>query len=78
MFEGTRCGVFEYKWFKPNTTYKVSVFIKSENNEAGLMKVRFYGGEDINRRYSKSTYGQVNLTLKLDKILLSELHYLSM
>lgn len=65
MFEGTRCGVFQnINGLKPNTTYKVSVFIKSENNEAGLMKVRFYGGEDINRRYSKSTYGQVSTTFK--------------
>ena len=58
-------GVFQnINSLKPNTTYKVSVFIKSENNEAGLMKVRFYGGEDINRRYSKSTYGQVSTTFK--------------
>ena len=65
MFEGTRCGIFQnVKGLKPNTTYKVSVFIKSENNEAALLKVRFYGDKDITRRYSKSQYGEVTATFK--------------
>ena len=65
MFEGTRCGIFQnVNGLKPNTTYKVSVFIKSENNEAALLKVRFYGDKDITRRYSKSQYGEVTATFK--------------
>ena len=65
MFEGTRCGIFQnINGLKPNTTYKVSVFIKSENNEAALLKVRFYGDKDITRRYSKSQYGEVTATFK--------------
>ena len=49
---------------KPNTTYKVSGYIKSQNSEAGLLKVRFYGGKDITRRYSKPEYGLVTATFK--------------
>ncbi len=65
MFEGTRCGIFQnVNGLKPNTTYKVSVFIKSENNEAALLKVRFYGDKDITRRYSKSQYGELTATFK--------------
>ena len=65
MFEGTKCGVFQkLSGLKPNTTYKVSAYIKSENNEAGLLKVRFYGGKDITRRYNKSEYGEVTATFK--------------
>ena len=65
MFEGTRCSIFQkINGLKPNTTYKVSVFIKSENNEAALLKVRFYGDKDITRRYSKSQYGEVTATFK--------------
>ena len=65
MFEGTKCGVFQkLSGLKPNTTYKVTAYIKSENNEAGLLKIRFYGGDDITRRYSKSEYGEVSATFK--------------
>ena len=65
MFEGTRCVIFQnVNGLKPNTTYKVSVFIKSENNEAALLKVRFYGDKDITRRYSKSQYGEISVTFK--------------
>ena len=65
MFEGTKCGVFQkLSGLKPNTTYKVSAYIKSENNEAGLLKIRFYGGKDITRRYNKSEYGEVTATFK--------------
>ena len=65
MFEGTKCGVFQkVSDLKPNTTYKVKAHIKSENNEAGLLKIRFYGGDDITRRYSKVEYGEVSATFK--------------
>ena len=65
MFEGTKCGVFQkLSGLKPSTTYKVTAYIKSENNEAGLLKIRFYGGDDITRRYSKSEYGEVSATFK--------------
>ena len=65
MFEGTKCGVFQkLNGLKPSTTYKVTAYIKSENNEAGLLKIRFYGGDDITRRYSKSEYGEVSATFK--------------
>ena len=64
-FEGTRCGVFQnINGLKPNTEYKVTAYMKSENNEAVLLKVRFYGGEDITRRYNKSEYGEVTVTFK--------------
>ena len=65
MFEGTKCGVFQkVSDLKPNTTYKVTAYIKSENNEAGLLKIRFYGGDDITRRYSKVEYGEVSATFR--------------
>jgi len=65
MFEGTKCSIFQkVNGLKPNTTYKVSAYIKSENNEAALLKIRFYGGSDITRRYSKSEYGEVTTTFK--------------
>ena len=65
MFSGTKCGVFQkISNLKPNTTYKVSGYIKSQNSEAGLLKVRFYGGKDITRRYSKPEYGLVTATFK--------------
>ena len=64
-FEGTRCGVFQnINGLKSNTEYKVTAYMKSENNEAVLLKVRFYGGEDITRRYNKSEYGEVTATFK--------------
>lgn len=65
MFEGTKCSIFQkVNGLKPNTTYKVSAYIKSENNEPALLKIRFYGGADITRRYSKSEYGEVTTTFK--------------
>ena len=65
MFVGTKCSTFQnVNGLKPNTQYRVSAYVKSENSETALLKVRFYGGDDITKRISKSQYEEVSITFK--------------
>ncbi|MEP4095826.1 sulfatase-like hydrolase/transferase [Reichenbachiella sp.] len=60
MLTGTRCSSYQIvKGLQPETQYRVSAFIKTENGEAGLLAIAAYGGELIRKRYLGSSYGEV-------------------
>jgi arylsulfatase A-like enzyme/GH35 family endo-1,4-beta-xylanase len=68
QFTGTKCSAFQnLENLKPETTYNVSVFAKTENKEAVLLKVRFYGDEDITVRYAKPNYETISTTFTTGK-----------
>lgn len=60
QFSGSKGGVNQtIKGLKPKTTYEVSVFAKTENDEAVIMKLSDFGGEDIKTKHKNNSYGQM-------------------
>ncbi|WP_258104181.1 sulfatase-like hydrolase/transferase [Marinoscillum sp. MHG1-6] len=60
-FTGSKGGALQLvKDLRPETTYEVSVLAKTQNNEAVILKVVEYGGEDIKIKSKESDYVQLS------------------
>ncbi|MEP4095822.1 sulfatase-like hydrolase/transferase [Reichenbachiella sp.] len=59
-FTGTSCNAYQIvNGLKPNTTYTARAHIKTENGEAAFLKVKDYGGLDVQQRDLQSWYNEV-------------------
>ncbi|SMD33849.1 Arylsulfatase A [Reichenbachiella faecimaris] len=60
QFTGSKGGVNRViKGLKPETTYEVSVFAKTQNNEAVILKLADFGGEEAKAKHKANDYGQM-------------------